>query len=345
LRAHIDGVEVASGGELRHVATAVPDLPLSFGGPGKTDDELTLAVGSGVHRVHVESEREVRVLARLAAESQPVEVLLRVNAPLRVPGAPLAMGGGPSQFGLDPSRLDAVAALVARSPGLRLRGLHLHLASGLDAAACGDVAAQAVRWVLGWASRTGHRVEELNLGGGMAVDYTDPDARFDWPAYGACLAVLAEDNPRLQLRIEPGRALTAYAACYVTRVLDVKRSYGRAFAILLGGTHHLRTPAARGHDQPCTVVPVDDWTGGPFRPAVAGEPVTLVGQLCTPRDVLAHDVPLPALRAGDVVVFAMAGAYAWNISHTSFLMHPAPAFVHLPARTRDRAEVRHLVVR
>ena len=342
LRAHIDGVEVASGGELRHVAAAVPGLPLSFGGPGKTDAELALAVESGVHRLHVESERELHVLARLAANSQPVEVLLRVNAPLQVPGAPLAMGGGPSPFGLDPSRLDAAADLVARSPGLRLRGLHLHLASGLDAAACGDVAAQAVPWVLRWASRTGHRVEELDLGGGMAVDYADPEARFDWPAYGACLAALAKRHPSLQLKIEPGRSLTAYAACYVTRVLDVKRSYGRAFAILEGGTHHLRTPAARGHDQPCTVVPVDDWTGAPVRPAVVGEPVTLVGQLCTPRDVLARDVPLATLRAGDVVVFAMAGAYAWNISHTSFLMHPPPEFVHLPAHVHDAAEGRQL---
>jgi diaminopimelate decarboxylase len=329
LEPYLDGIEVASGGELRHVAAAVPDLPLSFGGPGKTDAELGLAVESGVHRLHVESERELRVIARLAPRSRPVEVLLRVNAPLQVPGAALSMGGGPSPFGLDPSRLDAAAALLARSPGLRFRGLHLHLASGLDARACGELAARAVEWVLRWAARTGHRVEELDLGGGMAVDYAHPDDCFDWPGYGACLAALAKRHPGLRLKIEPGRSLTAYAACYVTRVLDVKRSSASAFAVLLGGTHHLRTPAARGHDQPCTVVPVDGWTGGPVRPAVVGERVTLVGQLCTPRDVLARDVPLPALRAGDVVVFAMAGAYAWNISHSSFLMHPEPAFVHL----------------
>jgi len=337
LRPHIDGVEVASGGELQHVAAAVPDLPLSFGGPGKTDSELELAVQSGVHRIHVESERELHLLARLADRSRPVDLLLRVNAPLQVPGAPLSMGGGPSPFGLDPSRLDAAAAFAAGSPGLRLRGLHLHLASGLDAAACANVAAQSVDWACRWATRAGHHLLELDLGGGMAVDYGDPDARFDWPAYGASLDILARRHPQLQLKVEPGRAITAYAACYVTRVLDVKRSYGRAFGVLLGGTHHLRTPAARGHDQPCTVVPVDDWTGGGVRPAVDGEPVTLVGQLCTPRDVLARDVPLPALRAGDVVVFAMAGAYAWNISHTSFLMHPPPAFVHLPAGAADPA--------
>lgn len=54
--------------------------------------------------------------------------------------------------------------------------------------------------------------------------------------------------------------------------------------------------------------------------------VTVAGQLCTPKDVLAAGVPVAELRAGDRVVFAMAGAYAWNISHHEFLMHPRPGF-------------------
>jgi diaminopimelate decarboxylase len=337
LRPHVDGIEVASGGELRHVGAAVPGLPLSFGGPGKTPAELALAVDAGVHRLHLESRHELRTLAGLAGVDRPVDVLLRANAPLHVPGAPLAMGGRPSPFGLDPADLDAAADEVAASPGLRLRGLHLHLVSGLAAPACAALAEQAVDWALAWSARTGHRLEELDLGGGMAVDYADPAGAFDWAAYGARLAVLADHVQELRLKIEPGRSLTAYAACYVTRVLDVRRSYGRAFAVVQGGTHHLRTPAARGHDQPFTVVPVDDWAGGPVRPAAAEEPVTVVGQLCTPRDVLARDVAVPAVRAGDLLVFAMAGAYAWNISHSSFLMHPPPAFVHLPVAARSPA--------
>lgn len=335
LRPHVDGIEVASGGELRHVRAAVPDAPLSFGGPGKTEAELALAVEAGVHRVHVESRHELRVLGRLVGPSRPLDVLLRVNAPLRVPGAPLAMGGGPSPFGLDPAQLDAAADDVAATPGLRLRGLHLHMASGLGAPDCARLAEEALDWALAWSRRTGHRLEELDLGGGMAVDYADPANGFEWAAYGSRLAALADRSPGVTLKIEPGRSLTAYAACYVTRVLDVRRSYGRAFAVVQGGTHHLRTPAARGHDQPFTVLPVDDWSDGADRPGVLDESVTVVGQLCTPRDVLARDVVLPALRAGDLLVFAMAGAYAWNISHTAFLMHPPPTFVHLPAAPPD----------
>lgn len=62
----------------------------------------------------------------------------------------------------------------------------------------------------------------------------------------------------------------------------------------------------------------------------AGEPVTIAGQLCTPKDVLARDLPVARIRAGDLIAFGLAGAYAWNISHHDFLMHPPPAFHHLP---------------
>ena len=80
---------------------------------------------------------------------------------------------------------------------------------------------------------------------------------FDWPGYGRGLAGLA--RPGETLRIEPGRAVTAYCGWYLTRVLDVKHSHGEAFAVVAGGTHHLRTPAAKGHDQPFAVIAVEDW--------------------------------------------------------------------------------------
>jgi diaminopimelate decarboxylase len=151
----------------------------------------------------------------------------------------------------------------------------------------------------------------------MRVDYRLPGGRFDWAAYGSGLAALRQAGETL--RIEPGRAVTAYCGWYVTDVLDVKRSHGESYAVLRGGTHHLRTPAAKGHDQPFTVLSVGDG------PAASG-PVTLVGQLCTPKDVFARRAHVDRIAVGDVVAFAMAGAYAWNISHHDFLMHPRPGF-------------------
>jgi diaminopimelate decarboxylase len=134
----------------------------------------------------------------------------------------------------------------------------------------------------------------------MTVDYREPGSVFDWPAYGRGLARVARRGETL--RIEPGRAVTAYCGWYLTRVLDVKRSQGKTFAVLAGGTHHLRTPAAKGHDQPFAVIPVDSWPHGWERPGTGAGPVALAGQLCTPKDILARDVPVTRLRAGDLMI-------------------------------------------
>ncbi|WP_067455379.1 type III PLP-dependent enzyme [Actinomadura macra] len=308
LAPHIDGVEVSSGGELAHVRRALPDVPLAFGGPGKTDEELAQALALNVDRIHVESPRELARLQMLG----PADVLLRANLPLTAPGAVLTMNG---PFGMDEHDLDACARSIAGTPHLTLRGIHAHLASGLDAPALLDMAGRITAWALPWLRAHGVTEPEINLGGGMAVDYTAPEERFDWTAYGGGLTLARP--PDATLRIEPGRAITAYHGRYVTDVLDVKTTRGETYVILRGGTHHLRTPAAKGHSHPFEVLTPKS---GPLSKA------TLVGQLCTPKDVFARDVPVPPLTPGDVIAFTMAGAYAWNISHHDFLMHPHPTF-------------------
>ncbi|MEU5892432.1 type III PLP-dependent enzyme [Streptomyces sp. NPDC047461] len=330
---YVDGYEVSSGGELAHVAKAVPGRPLAFGGPGKTPDEVTAALEQGVERFHVESLYELRMLGELARRAgRRVAVLARVNLALSdasLAGSSLAMGGRPTPFGMDPDQaLEVVRALTDGTyPHLELRGVHAHLASGLEAPEQLAVAEAIVAWATG----LGVPVAEVNVGGGMHVDYADPHRRFDWAAYGEGLARLTAAHPELTLRIEPGRALTAYCGWYATEVLDVKRSHGEEFGVVRGGTHHLRTPATKGHDQPCAVLKVDGWPHPWPRPVAQDEHVTLAGQLCTPKDVLARRVPAAGLRAGDRVVFALAGAYAWNISHHDFLMHPRPGFHFLDA--------------
>ncbi|MDL4772047.1 alanine racemase [Actinomadura xylanilytica] len=312
LEPHVDGLEVSSGGELAHVRETLPNVRLAYGGPGKSDDEIALAMRLAVERIHVESPNEPARLAELAS-GRPVDVLLRANLAIALPGAALTMSG---PFGMDEDTLDACAHEIARTPGIRLRGVHAHLASGLDAPTMLDLAGQVTDWALPWLAARGVRRPEVNVGGGMAVDYRSPEARFDWTAYGRGLP----RDGTVRLRIEPGRAVTAYHGWYVTDVLDVKTTHGETYAILRGGTHHLRTPVTKGHDQPFAV------------PASSGPPAgraTLVGQLCTPKDVFARHVTVPALRPGDVVAFGMAGAYAWNISHHDFLMHPKPTFHHL----------------
>ncbi|WP_048910253.1 type III PLP-dependent enzyme [Streptomyces sp. NRRL WC-3744] len=326
LAAHVHGFEVASGGELGHVRAHAPDVPIAFGGPGKTRQELTRALDAGVERLHIESEHELLLLTTLLGD-RTADVLLRVNLPVDVGQVALTMGGGP--FGMDPAQLDRCLEVMASAPGVRLRGLHLHLASGLQAQPQLALVDKILTWAGNWAGHRGTNLTEVNIGGGMGVDYAHPPRVYDWAAFGAGLRRILTRHPGLTLRIEPGRSVTAYCGWYVTEVLDIKFSRGHAFAVLRGGTHHLRTPAAKQHDQPFEVIPDDVWLRPWNRPEVRDEPVTLVGQLCTPKDVLASRIMVERLRVGDRVAFAMAGAYAWNISHHAFLMHPHPTFHHL----------------
>ncbi len=311
----MDGIEVASGGELAHVREALPDARLAFGGPGKTDDELRQALALDVERIHVESPYELSRLAEIAqAAEREVDILLRLNLVSDRSGVALAMSG---PFGMDPELIESCTDILTASPHVRLRGIHAHLASGLDASAMVAQSTEILTWGRAWLDRIGHTgPREFNLGGGMAVDYSTPGTRFDWKQYGTDVAALAE--PGETLRIEPGRSISVYAGWYITEVLDVKKAHGQWYAVLRGGTMHIRTPVTKQHNHPFDILASSG--DGP----AAGEPVTLVGQLCTPKDVFAREVPTDRVAVGDLVAFSMSGAYAWNISHHDFLMHPKP---------------------
>jgi diaminopimelate decarboxylase len=317
---YADGIEVASGGELEHVRKVLPDARIAFGGPGKTGEELAKALALNVERIHVESLYELARLADLTrAAKRTADVLLRVNLAGDRQGAALAMSG---PFGMDPESIGGCEDVLSSAPWIRLRGIHAHLASGLNADAMTQQSNEILAWARPWLDNAGVSDPELNLGGGMAVNYADPDDVFDWAGYARELASLA--RPGEILRIEPGRALSVYAGWYVTEVLDIKKAHGRWYAVLRGGTMHIRTPVTKQHNQPFDVL-----RRRRPGPTVGCEPVTLVGQLCTPKDVFARDVPVADLGVGDVVAFSMAGAYAWNISHHDFLMHPKPGFLYL----------------
>ncbi|MBD2898663.1 2-[(L-alanin-3-ylcarbamoyl)methyl]-2-hydroxybutanedioate decarboxylase [Actinomadura sp. RB99] len=179
LASYVDGIEVASGGELAHVREAFPDARLAFGGPGKTDDELELALNLGVERIHVESPHELSRLARIAeAAGREVEVLLRVKLAGDRSGVALAMSG---PFSMDPELMDTCTDTLTASPHVRLRAVYAHLASGLDASAMAAQSAEILAWGRAWLDRISHTgAREFNLRGGMAVDYSTPGTSFDW---------------------------------------------------------------------------------------------------------------------------------------------------------------------
>jgi diaminopimelate decarboxylase len=325
----VDGFEAASGGELRWLRQAQPGKPLLFGGPGKLDSELELALDQPGCTLHVESLGELHRLAAIAKRlGCEVSIFLRMN--IGVPGmgdTRLMMGGKPTPFGLDEADLPAALEALRGYPQLHLEGFHFHLMSHQRDAGAQLMLVRAYLDIVNrWQEAYGIKVQVVNAGGGFGVDYGEPARSFDWLDFCDGLKrLLSERQEGPRLRFEPGRYVSVGCGWYVMEVLDIKRSHGEYFAVARGGTHHFRTPPAQGHDHPFVVL------RGTQQPVVQDTRVTLVGQLCTPKDVLARQQPIAALAPGDCLAFSLAGAYAWNISHQNFLMHPPPRMVFLDA--------------
>ncbi|WP_117214235.1 alanine racemase [Allorhizocola rhizosphaerae] len=306
-----DGLDVASIGEL---ALAGKAQRIVLSGPAKTEEFLR----AGLARQAVVNVESLTELHRIIALNQPARITLRVNrSHAKLPGSH-AMTGTPTQFGIDESQLGEAIALARESEHIDLLGFHLHAVSNnLDVNAHNEFMADAVAW----AHAQPIEVRQINLGGGFGVDYTGSRA-FD--PYQMKIP-----KTQTELIVEPGRWLVAGAGTYHATVMDLKRSHGRWFAIVRGGTHHFRLPAAWGYSHPFTIVPHDEWDEPFARPTIRDVEVDVAGELCTPRDVLTRGQFVSRLRVGDELRYEKTGAYGWDISHHQFLRHPSPQFVIL----------------
>ncbi len=333
----VHGFEVASLGEVEKVREVSADIPILFGGPGKTEAELEGAIRHGVRLIHVESLHELRKLDDLAGRrGAAVSVLLRINLKGPLPQATLAMGGRPTQFGIDESLLPHVMEQLPKLTHIRVEGLHFHsLSNNLDAEQHVKLVDYYCRFAQEWAQRYGYLLRYLNAGGGIGVHYAQLERQFDGALFAGGLASVLEQAlpPETTLLFECGRYLTASSGYYAAEVLDVKSNHGRNYVVVRGGTHHFRLPSSWQHSHPFEVLPIDEWPHAYGRPELPpNAPYTVVGQLCTPKDVLASDVSAAenvGVRVGDVLLFRYAGAYGWAISHHDFLSHPHPEHVYL----------------
>ncbi|MGM3173594.1 type III PLP-dependent enzyme [Dickeya lacustris] len=337
----VHGFEISSGGEIARVLGCDTRKPFVFSGPGKLDADFTQALTHGVQAIHVESRREIARLQQCASAHGVVQpVLLRINPTLPdLLTSKLAMAGTPTPFGIDESELAEAVRDVDNASHLQLTGFHVHAMSHqMDVARHQQLLAfYLTRWPHWKAlSARPETVRHLNVGGGIGVAYLTP-ARFDWQALCDDLKNrLAPLRDAPLLRFEPGRFISAYCGYYAIEVLDKKYSHGKGFLVCRGGTHQFRLPVAQGHDHP--IIPIARHrTPRHDGAASTAQAWTVVGQLCTPKDVLSRDQRLGDVAVGDILVLPLAGAYGYNISHADFLCHPRPiqAFMDADAVMRD----------
>jgi len=322
----VDGLDIASKGEMALALGAKPGAAISFAGPGKRDDEIEAGITAGV-TLNLESEGEAsRALAAAERLGITPRLAVRVNPEIELRGSGMRMGGRASPFGIDADRAASLANRVIAA-GADWRGLHIFAGSqALDPLAIIETQAETLALAARLADEIGVMPPLVNLGGGFGIPYFPGETPLDIEAIGRALgdrlAARADALKETRFAIELGRWLVGEAGVYLTRVIDVKESRGEKFVVVDGGLHHQL--AASGNFG--TVVkrnyPVSVAT------AAAGslcETVSVVGCLCTPLDRLADKVSLPVVATGDVIAIFMAGAYGLSASPTAFLGHLVPA--------------------
>lgn len=317
----VDGLDVASGGELELALTAgVEAGRISFAGPGKRERELERAIALGV-TLNCESEGEVERALRIGATlGTAPHLAVRVNPSFDLKGSGMKMGGGAKQFGVDAERVPALVKRIIAG-GAEWRGFHIYAGSqALKAEAIIDMQAQTLALVADLTNAIGVSPPHVNLGGGFGIPYFPGDEPLDIEAVGAALDAALRALPQslatTEFCIELGRYLVGEAGVYLTRIVDRKVSHNEVFLITDGGLHHQL--AASGNFG--TVIrrnyPVA------IAHKFAAEPtevVSIVGCLCTPLDKLSDQAHLPRADVGDLVAIFCAGAYGASASPANFL--------------------------
>ena len=325
MRPLVDGMDVASAGELKLALDAGMDGPsIGFAGPGKRMAELRQAVAAGA-LLHVESARELRGLADAAqALGRPARVALRINPDFELRGAGMQMGGGAKPFGIDAEQIPALLRGMA-GDGLVFEGFHVYPGSQNLR---GDVIAESLRRSLELVLRLAHDapapVRQVNLGGGWGIPYFPGEKALNLAPITEALvqvqAELAQALPAAQLVLELGRYLVGEAGIYVARVIDRKVSRGQVFLVTDGGMHHHLAASGNFGQVIRRNYPV---AIGTRLQARAREIASVVGPLCTPLDLLADRVDVAVAQPGDLVVVFQSGAYGATASPQAFLGHPS----------------------
>ncbi|GHT39215.1 diaminopimelate decarboxylase [Bacteroidia bacterium] len=298
------GADCVSGGEIQAAVEAGFSADkIVFAGVGKADWEINLGLDKDIFCFNVESLPELQVIDALAAaKGRTARVALRVNPEVDAhTHAHITTGKKENKFGINLDQLDGVLDSLACLPHVRLIGLHFHIGSQLldlepFRALCGRV-----RELQANLEKRGVQVENLNFGGGLGIDYAQPDAH-PIPDFGTYFKIFYDNfpvQPHQQIHFEPGRSIVGQCGALISKVLYVKEGSEKRFVILDAGFTELIRPALYQASHAIQNLTSD-------KKEVIYD---VVGPICESSDCFAKDIPLPETQRGDLIALRSAGAY------------------------------------
>lgn len=305
------GADCVAGKEVQKaIETGFSADKIVFAGVGKSDKEIRYALSQDIFAFNVESIQELEVINELADEVGKVaSVALRVNPNVDAQTHHyITTGLDENKFGIMQYDLRACLEVLDRSPNLKLIGVHFHVGSQILDLTVFKNLCQKANEIVSWFEEQGQSLRVINVGGGLGVDYADPDTHAipDFEAYFKVFGEGLHVREGQEVHFELGRALTAQCGSLFSRVLYVKNGQKKNFLVLDAGMTELLRPAlyqaSHKIDRVFSAAPQEANTGQQLK-------YDIVGPICESSDSFGSDILMPPCFRGDVMAIRSAGAY------------------------------------
>ena len=304
------GADCVSGNEVLHAhSCGFPAEKIVYAGVGKSDKEIYNALMLGIEAFNCESLQEIYVINEMAHRyGLKANVSVRINPDIDAHTHKYVTTGlYENKFGISQHEFEKLIEIIGKSEHINFIGLHFHIGSQITrvdevfALEC-----RRVNDIVAYFERNGLKVSNINLGGGLGVDYDDPDGS-PIADFGTWFRTIKENIVRRDdqaVHVEPGRSLVAQCATLISRVLFVKSGETKNFLIMDAGMNDLIRPALYGAYHKIENLSAEMRTFFPTHQAY-----DIVGPVCESSDVWGAGRLLPLSVRGDLMAIRSTGAY------------------------------------
>ena len=314
------GADCVSGGEIQACIDAgFPAKTIVYAGVGKADWEIELGLNVGIQYFNVESVAELEVIEEIAARmNKTANVSFRINPDVGAhTHANITTGLSENKFGIAMQDMERVILMAKEMPHIEFVGLHFHIGSQILEMDDFQALALRINELQDRLEKNGiGPVKNINVGGGLGIDYQDPDAH-PVPGFGKFFDTYAQNlklRPGQQLHFELGRSIVGQCGSLIAKCLYVKQATHLQFVILDAGMTDLIRPAlydAHHHIENLTSQEANT------------QSYDVVGPICESSDVFQRDCTLPVTHRGDLIALRSAGAYG-EIMASQYNCRPLP---------------------
>lgn len=327
------GFDVVSAGEIYTVHNADVDMKkVLFNGNNKSFDELELAIELGVGRISVDNFFELSLLNEIAkSHNKIVDILLRITPGIECHTHEYIQTGHlDSKFGFDLTQIDEAVELILNDyTNLKLHGLHAHIGSQIfETSIYGDEIEILVKEIARLDEKFGLKLDEINIGGGLGVKYTETDcppstftiAEIVISRLNKCIEKYNIEAPTLF--IEPGRSIVSTAGVTLYTIGSSKQvPKGKLYVAVDGGMADNTRPSMYQAEYSAQIA---------NKPNLElAQTVTIAGRFCESGDILIKNIKLPKIEEGDVLCVYNTGAYNYSMaSNYNRVQKPAMVLVN-----------------